>query len=176
MTAMKELTQIYAQHAEMPYIAPQYEEELRKKPIPKRNMIRTAEGLLPGHIIMLWRINFGTYTTQSPYHKYFYTTYGIDASKELHWLIDQGYVKIDSAFESLRHLPASKPKEFLKQKQVKGLSKMKRADLDQMIAEYYTEGELAKLFDLRSYSPTSKGAEILARHSEIVAKHPQKSF
>lgn len=176
MIIMKTIKEIYQEHTEMPYIAPKYEEELLRKPIPKRNMIRTVEGLLPGHIIMLWRIQFGTFTTASVYHKYFYTTYGIDAEKELSWLIEQGFVKIDTAFDSLRHLPASKIKDFLKSKGLAGLSKMKRADLDQSIADNYSEEELGQLFDLRGYAITQKGQDILEAHPEIIAKHPQKSF
>lgn len=173
---MKTLTEIYSQHAEMPYIAPKYEAELLRKPIPKRNMLRTSEGLLPGHIIMLWRINFGSYTTQSTHHKYFYTTYGIDAQKELDWLIEEGYVKVDSAFDSLKHLSAGFLKDFLKAKGVAGLSKMKRSDLDQAVAANYTEEEFGKLFELRGYAILPKGKEVLEAHPEIVDKHPQKSY
>ena len=77
------ITEVYGEHAEMPFISPKYESELLQKPIAKRQMERTEEGFLPGHIILLWRIQFGTYTKRSSHHKYFYTTYGIDAQKEL---------------------------------------------------------------------------------------------
>lgn len=173
---MKTLEEIYNQHAEMPYIWTKYEEELRRKPIPKRNMERTKEGLLPGHIILLWRINFGTYTTQSPLHKYFYTTYGINAQKELDWLIEQGYIRLMTDQESLIYLRAGQVKDFLKAKDVKGPPKMKRPDLDQKMAEVYSEEDLAPLFDLRGYVLTEKGQETLAAHPEIVERHPQKKF
>lgn len=172
----KTLQEVYKDHAEMPYIAPKYEAELLKKPIAKRQMERTEEGLLPGHIIMLWRIQFGTYLTTSPHHKYFYTTYGIDAQKELDDLISEGYVKMDTAFDSLKHLPAGELKDFLKAKGVTGLSKMKRPDLDAAMVKSYTEEELSKLFDLRSYAILPKGQAVLEAHPEIVAKHPQKKF
>lgn len=172
----KSFKDIYKDHAEMPYIAPQYEMELMKKPIAKRQMERTTEGFLPGHIILLWRISFGTFLTTSFRHKYFYTTYGIDADKELDMLIEAGYVRIETAFESLRHLPAGELKDFLKAKDVIGLSKMKRSDLDGKMAELYREDELANLFELRSYALTEKGQALLAAHPEIVDKHPQKKF
>lgn len=172
----KTIKEVYQDHAELPYIAPEFEAELLRKPIAKRQMVRTAEGFLPGHIIMLWRISFGTYLTNSPHHKYFYTTYGIDAVKELAYLIEEGYVLIDTAFDSLKHLPAGQLKDFLKAKDVKGLSKMKRDDLDQAMAIHYTETELVNLFDLRGYRLTDKGEALLAAHPEIVAKHPQKKF
>lgn len=173
---MKQFKEKYAQHAEMPYIAPQYEAELLEKPIAKRNMERTDEGVLPGHIILLWRINFGTYNTQSALHKYFYTTYGIDAQKELDWLIDEGYVRIQSAFESLVFLKAADLKGFLKAKGVPGLSKMKRPDLDAAMAEAYSEEELAPLFEVRGYALTPAGQELLAKHPEIVDRHPKKKL
>lgn len=173
---MKTFEEIYANHAEMPYISAKYEDELRRKPISKRNMERTREGLLPGHIILLWRINFGTYTTHSPQHKYFYTTYGIDAQKELDWLIEHDYLRLMSAQESLIYLRADELKDFLKIETVKGLSKMKRQDLEQKMLEVYSEDELAPLFALRGYALTAKGEEVLAAHPEIVRRHPQKKF
>lgn len=172
----KTIKEVYQDHEEMPYIAPEFEVELLRKPIAKRQMIRTTEGFLPGHIIMLWRISFGTYLTNSSHHKYFYTTYGIDAVKELDYLIAEGYVQIDSAFDSLKHLPAGIIKDFLKAKDVKGLSKMKRDEIDQQMLASYTEDDLSKLFDLRGYSLTLKGIELLNAHPEIVDKHPQKKF
>ncbi|MBM7643098.1 hypothetical protein [Streptococcus loxodontisalivarius] len=173
---MKTFTEIYAGHEEMPYIAPKYEEELRDKPIAKRQMVRTAEGLLPGHIILLWRIQFGSFTNESSFHKYFYTTYGIDAEKELSFLIEEGYVEVETAFESLRFLTAPRLKNILKEKEVKGLSKMKREDLDAKIAELFTENDLTQLFSQRAYRLTEKGRQALDKHPEIVAKHPQKKF
>lgn len=173
---MKTIKDVYANHQELPYIAPKYAEELLEKPIPKRNMERTAEGLLPGHIIMLWRIQFGTYRTDSPHHKYFYTTYGIDAQKELDWLMKTGYVGLESPTESLRHLSATQIKSFLKARDVKGLSKFKRSELDQCLLETVTESELAALFSVRGYFLTTKGQKILAAHPEIVAKHPKKKL
>lgn len=167
---------LYKDHAEMPYIAPQYETELFKKPIAKRQMERTVEGFLPGHIILLWRISFGTFLTNTFRHKYFYTTYGIDADQELDMLIEAGYVRIETAFESLRHLPAGDLKDFLKAKEVTGLSKMKRSDLDGKMAELYSEEELSGLFDLRSYALTEKGQSLLEAHPEIVDKHPKKKY
>ncbi|SUN48506.1 Uncharacterised protein [Streptococcus dysgalactiae subsp. dysgalactiae] len=173
---MKTIKEVYQNHAEMPYIAPAYQEELLRKPIPKRNMERTKEGLLPGHIVMLWRIQFGTYTTANSHHKYFYTTYGIDAQTELDWLISQGYVQKDSARESLRHLPASRLKDFLGQKAVKGLSKIKRDELDQAVLSHFSEEELSILVDLRGYRLLPKGEEALGANANIVDRHPQKKY
>ena len=58
---MTQVMELYRNHAEIPYISP--ERDLKKwleeaalssvKLVPKRNMIRLEEGLLPGHIIVL---------------------------------------------------------------------------------------------------------------------------
>ena len=170
------ITEVYGEHAEMPFISPKYESELLQKPIAKRQMERTEEGFLPGHIILLWRIQFGTYTTRSSHHKYFYTTYGIDAQKELEELISKGYVHINSAFESINLISAPIMKKFLKIKGVQRLSKMKRIDLEEALKKYFTEEELGNLFDERSYSLTQRGKDLLANYPDIVAKHPQKKY
>lgn len=58
---------------------------------------------------------------------------------ELHLtdLIAGGYAVIERAFESLDHLSAQLLKAFLKEKGVKGLSKMKRADVDEALASIF---------------------------------------
>lgn len=53
---------LYQDHAELPYISPERDlaawlEDLnlgKSRLVAKRQMIRTTEGLLPGHIILLW--------------------------------------------------------------------------------------------------------------------------
>ncbi|MBM7636821.1 hypothetical protein [Streptococcus saliviloxodontae] len=171
---MKPFAEIYKDHDEMPYIAPKYEEELRIKPIAKRQMIRTKEGLLPGHIILLWRIQFGTFTSNSSFHKYFYTTYGIDAEKELAFLIEEKLVRVETAFESLRFLTALQLKQILKDKEVKGLSHYKRPDLDAKMAELFSEDDLAQLFSQRGYALTEKGRLCLDEYPDIVARYPPR--
>lgn len=173
---MKNLATVYEGHAEIPQVPEQYLEEILAKPIAKRQMERTEEGLLPGHIILLWRIQFGSYTNQSPHHKYFATTYGIDAQQEVEWLIDEDYVVLEDVRIALRHIPATQLKNWLKEKEVKGLSKMKRADLDQAIFAHFSDEELADRYQVRAYLLTTKGEETLAKHPEIVAKHPQKKY
>ena len=59
---------IYEDHQVKPYISPNRDIEdwlLDPKPVPKRNMELLADNLLAGDIILLWRINFGTFTTES---------------------------------------------------------------------------------------------------------------
>lgn len=173
---MTTLKTVYAGHAEVPQVPEQYLAEILAKPIAKRQMERTPDGFLPGHIILLWRIQFGSYLTTSHPHKYFATTYGIDARVAVDWLIEQGYVEVESVKAALRHLPSLQLKNWLKERGVTGLSKMKRADLDKAVLTQFSDEELAERYTVRAYLLTEKGRETLNKHPEIVAKHPQKSF
>ncbi|NEW63411.1 hypothetical protein GMA11_08465 [Granulicatella sp. zg-ZJ] len=181
---LQQVREIYAKHLQMPYISP--ERDLQAwlnevsvssgKIVPKRNMERLDNGLLPGHIILLWRVNFGTYTTDTVISKYFEHTYGIDAQKDIHLLMEQGLVEEESAIVSTRHLTSGVLKSFLKEKQVKGLSSLKRADIDEAIRTHFSEEELTKLFALRGYTLTQKGQETLKCYPEVVDRHPKKKF
>ena len=77
------LEKFYADHEVKPYISPERDLEawlLDPKPVSKRNMELLRDGLLAGDIILLWRIHFGTFTTETWFPKYFEYTYGIHAS------------------------------------------------------------------------------------------------
>ena len=91
----------------MPYISPDRNIDkwlLNPKPVPKRNMVTLKNNLPAGDIILLWRIEFGTFTTETWFPKYFEYTYGINAPENLKKLEDEGYVEIESAFSSLDHI------------------------------------------------------------------------
>lgn len=62
------LEKIYKDHQVKPYISPDRDIEtwlLNPKPVPKRNMELLEDSLLAGDIILLWRINFRTFTTET---------------------------------------------------------------------------------------------------------------
>lgn len=179
MTPKEQVKVLYKDYALMPYIAPDRDLAtwlLTPTLVPKRNMERLSNGLLAGDIILLWRIQFGTFTTTSVFPKYFEYTYGIDASCHLNRLVENGYVHVESAFDSLNHLNASMKKNILKQKGVTGLSKMKVADLDSALQEVFSEEELAQLFTVRGYKLTDKGEKALAECPEVIDRHPKKKF
>ena len=111
-----------------------------------------ADDSLAGDIILLWRIQFGTFTTETWFPKYFEYTYGIDAPKHLKALVVKGYAVIETAFDSLDHLNATMKKNILKNKGIRGLSKMKAADLDQTLHDHFSEEELASHFSIRGYN------------------------
>lgn len=62
------LETIYKDYPVKPYISPNRDVEawlLNPKPVPKLNMELLENNLLAGDIILIWRINFGTFTTFS---------------------------------------------------------------------------------------------------------------
>ncbi|TMR77523.1 hypothetical protein E3V52_07620 [Streptococcus pseudopneumoniae] len=57
----------YKEHQVKPFISPERDLDawlLNPKPVPKRNMDLLADDSLAGDIILLWRIQFGTFTTE----------------------------------------------------------------------------------------------------------------
>lgn len=173
------LEKFYADREVKPYISPERDLEawlLDPKPVSKRNMELLQDGLLAGDIILLWRIHFGTFTTETWFSKYFEYTYGIHAPEHLRALVDKGYAVIESAFDSLDHINATMKKAILKKKGVAGLSKMKAADLNQALANYFTEEELAQEFTVRGYQLTEKGKQALKEHQAIIDRHPKKNL
>ena len=62
------IEKIYKDHPVKPFISPERDLNawiLNPKPVPKRNMELLEDNLLAGDIILLWRINFGTFTTET---------------------------------------------------------------------------------------------------------------
>ena len=135
-----------------------------------------ADDLLAGDIILLWRIQFGTFTTETWFPKYFEYTYGIDAPKNLKTLVEKGYADIETAFDSLDHLNSTTKNNILKSKGITGLFKMKATDLDQALHDNLTEEELASHFSIRGYKLTPKGEQILKQYQDIVDRHPKKNL
>lgn len=173
------MSNLYQDYEVQPYISPERLESLGgevPKTVPKRNMTLLEDGLLAGDIILLWRVNFGTFTTASPFPKYFETTYGIDAKARLDRLVARGYAYQETAFASLDHINSSQKKTILKTKGVTGLSKLKKADLDQALEDHFSEEELAQAFAIRGYALTDKGTKTLTHYQEVVDSHPQKKF
>lgn len=67
-------------------------------------------------------------------------------------------------------------KNILKQKGIKGLSKLKAADLDEVLKENFSEEELAKTVNIRGYKLTKKGEETLLNNQEVIDRHPKKNI
>lgn len=127
-----------------------------------------------GDIILLWRVGFDTFTTQSCFPKYFEHTYGIDAAFDLRMLVEAGFVEVESAAESLDLVTAPALRKALKDAGVNGLSGAKKADLIRLAREHLSPAQLEDVTPVRSYKLTTAGRALLEAHPEVVTKHPKK--
>lgn len=179
-----QINTLYSDYENKPYISPDRNvesflaevSENSSKKVPKRNMEKTEEGLLPGDIILLWRISHGTFTNQYPYPKYFEYDYGIDGDAHKGQLIKGGYAREYTPTESLVILTAGHLKKMLKAKGVSGYSKLKKAELVEAVSEAYDDKELDPMFEERGYALTNKGQTALDNNQDIINRHPQKSM
>ncbi|HEM6172965.1 TPA: hypothetical protein U2C66_000963 [Streptococcus suis] len=159
MSLQNRVEEMYKDHEVKPYISPERDLAawlLEAKPVPKRNMVRLEEGILPGDIILLWRISLGSFETTTPYSKYFEYMYGINGPAHMEQLIADGYAYVESAFDSLDHITSTAKKNILK--------------------DNLTEEKLAPYFTVRGYALTEKGRAALYNHPEVLAKHPMKKM
>lgn len=181
---MDRIKELYKDYHEIPYISSdrnigQFMQEVslsKSKLVPKRHMERLDNGLLPGDIILLWRVAFGTYTTETVVSKYFEYTYGIDGKANIKKLVKDGYVGIQNAFEAMEHLSTAILKSFLKMKNVPGLSKLTKDSAMLAVKEHFTLEELASLFTIRGYVLTELGEQALQEGQFVVDKHPKKKY
>lgn len=182
--AVQDIFLLYQDYPEVPYISEKRDKEgwlsaVRigsEQLVPKRNMIRFEEDILPGHLILLWRIQFGTFTNESVCPKYFEYNYGINGRQALDEVIEKGYAVEQSATDSLDHLNAAGLKAILKHYAVTGYSKMKKPELMKLAKQELSEDQLASQFPLRGYRITPAGEAILAKYPEVVDRHPKKKY
>ncbi len=171
---------IYKDYPEIPYISPKRDlEAWSESPesfpygiVPRKNMKRLEEEVLPGHIVMLWRIHFDNFTTESIIPEYFEYRYGVDSQEAIQTLIDKGYIKRCSAQESLDCLTIPRLKKLLLQANlpVQG----KKNQLLERVNQNLAEAKLASLFTLRRYRITPKGEILLDKYSQIIMDHGPK--
>lgn len=179
---IRQIKEIYNNYSELPYISPNRSLKhwirdlslTSESKVPLRNMQRTEEGLLPGDIVLLWRISLGTFTNGSIMPKYFEYDYGINAHQSLKDLIDEGFVEVESPYESMDHVTAALLKNLLKLKNFKGFSKLKKDELVEAIKANYTEKELEEYFKVRGMKLTETGEKALANNQFVIDKHPTK--
>ena len=182
---------LYRNHRSLPYISPEHDlaawlekvELSSSKLVPKWALEPVANielygGYLfevtAGDIILLWRISFNTFTTQSWFPKYFEHTYGIDAAFDLQMLVEAGLVEIESAADSLDLVTAPALRKALKDAGVNGLSGVKKAELMGLAREHLSPTQLEDVTPVRSYKLTTAGRALLDAHPEVVSKHPKK--
>lgn len=175
---------LYEEYAEVPYISPKRDLENwlhlvkigSEHLVSKRNMVRYEEDVLPGHLILLWRIDFGTFTNESTFPKYFEYDYGINGSLALDELQEKGYAKELSATDSLDYLNAAQLRAILKQFGQTGYSKLNKAELMGLAKKELTEEQLATQFHIRGIQITSEGKAILSKYPKPVDRHPKKKY
>lgn len=178
---MKNITSIkYKDYPNQPYISPTrdlalWETNPERFPyavVEKSKMVKLKEGIFPGDLIMLWRIGFDNFTTESVIPAYFEYIYGlnIDASKAT--LLKLEYVLLCNATESLVELTSPQLKTILKTHNLKLTGK--KHELIQRIIENITEEELEQLFTMRKFKITELGRKILNSYPEIIKRHGSK--
>ena len=171
---------IYKDYPEQPYISPErdliawekYPERFHYGIIHKRDMIRVEEGLLPGDIIMLWRIGFNTFTNESTIPQYFEYRYGVNSEASIALLLKLGFASVAGVIDSLDLLTTPQLKRILKDR---GLAVSgKKGDLLQRVVTNIPQETLAKLFSIRRYQITDAGKAILKKYDAIIQRHGPK--
>lgn len=171
---------VYDNYPEYPYISPerdlarweQYPEEFPYSKVEKKNMERLPEGLLPGDVIMLWRIGLGTFNSQSMIPNYFEYKYGIDSDESLELLIRKGYAYKASARESLDTLSIPVLKRILTENQLD--KKGKKQDVLDRVRDNVSDEILEQSFTIRNYVITDEGRAIIKAYDAIIQKHGPK--
>ncbi|CAM3485792.1 SAP domain-containing protein [Erysipelothrix sp. HDW6B] len=171
---------IYDNYPEYPYISPErdlarwekYPEEFPYSKVEKKNMERLPEGLLPGDIIMLWRIGLGTFNNLSMIPNYFEYKYGINSDESLELLVEKGYAYKASAKESLDMLSIPVLKRILEENNLD--KKGKKQDVLERVRDHVSENTLETSFPLRKYVITDAGRAVVTAYDAIIQKHGPK--
>lgn len=175
----KEVLRIYQGYPELPYVSKERDIHswleqvaLFNNIVPRGNMERLPEGVLPGHILLLWRINFNNFTNITTIPTYFEYQYGIDGSQEINNLIAKQMVIVLSATNSLKFLTVPQLKKMIEEKQLK--PKKLKDDLIEQVRESYDDSTLENSLFVRGYEITEKGKKLLKKYQKIVNKHSNK--
>lgn len=180
---MKKITHPhYKDYPEQPYISSQRDLEAWEKTpekfpygyIEKKDMIRIEEGLLPGDMVLLWRINFGNITNEMVLPQYFEYRYGINTDESFKLLKDKDLIRNASMFEVLNVVSVPVLKRILKDQgyPVTG----KRDDIVARVKENITEETLEQIIPTRLYLITDKGKQLLDKYPEIIKRHGPKKM
>lgn len=178
---MKKIThEIYKDYPIHPYISSKRDlklwetnpEKFPYKIVEKKQMILLDEKILPGDLILLWRINFDNFTNESVIPQYFEYRYGVDSDNSIKVLHELKFAETCTATESLTELTIPQLKNLLKSKGINATGK--KQELLNNIIENITEEELSSMFSLRKYRITKLGKKVIENHPEIIKKHGTK--
>lgn len=171
---------IYRDYPEQPYISGdrdleawvQTPERFPYGRVPRANMIRNEEGLLPGHVVMLWLIDVSEITNESFVPQYFEYRYGVEAEEAKRLLVDKGYAVYCGALDTLPLLNAGVLKRLLRQK---GLPLSgKKDELVQRALDNFSQDEVGEFTAIRRYRITPEGKEVLRKHFDVIERHGMK--
>lgn len=175
-------SKVYSDYPEQPFISEnrnleqweQYPERFPYSKVEKKQMIRTKEGLLPGDIVLLWRIGFDNFTNETHIPDYFEYRYGVDSNQSLKDLIDKKYVYVESAQNTLDLISSPILKRILKENDLKVGGK-KQELVDRLISNL-SEQQLESSFETRRIKITKEGKKVLDSHQDIITKHGPKEY
>ncbi|MGL4382236.1 MAG: hypothetical protein ACRCTA_00790 [Bacilli bacterium] len=140
--------------------------------VSKKDLLPTSENLLPGDIIILWRINFNNFTTDAIIPNYFEYRYGINFDDHLKQLISDDYVIKLNALQSLSVINVGVLKKILQTNQIKPVGN-KQALITQITSQL-SEKQIQDLFTTRLYQLTPQGMTCLNNNQAIIKKHGLK--
>lgn len=171
---------VYKDYPEQPYISKDRDleawintpERFPYSRVSRASMLRTEEGLLPGHIVMLWLIDVSSITNEFIAPQYFEYRYGVEAEESKQILQDKGYVVLCEAKDSLPLLHTAAIKRILKQKNLPLQGKKK--ELLARVSDNFSDEELSGLISLRRYRITPIGKKILEKHMDVIQRHGKK--
>lgn len=171
---------VYKDYPEQPYISKDRDldawtwtpERFPYGRVPRANMLRTEEGLLPGHIVMLWLIDVSSITNEYLAPQYFEYRYGVEAEEAKRILADKGFSVLCGARESLPLLNADVIKRLLRQENLPLPGK--KEELLARALENFSEEELSAFFTLRRWRITPEGENVLKKHWQVIERHGMK--
>lgn len=130
-----------------------------------RNSIPSKNGLRPHEIAMLSHATHYK-TSGNDFPRYWHFDYGIDDPQAvLDMLLDRGFIRAETAKESIEKLKVPELKNILLEFGV--VAKGKKADLMEAVSENISEEDLARKIPIRRYAVTELGEEELKENEYV---------
>lgn len=175
----KEILSIYGDYPEMPYFSPDRDfrfwidnyVELFNSIVPKQHMVRLPNGLLAGHIIMLWRVSLNNFTNLTTIPTYFEYKYGVDGEEVIRELINQDLIVLTSGVKSVDLNTRKELMILLEKYDINYLKSDKKTTLVSKIIENLSNDQISQEIQKRRYQLTDKGKFYLLEYKYIIKNH-----